>query len=163
VPSRVSGVLQTINAADARPRELVINVVLGLGEGIVSGAVSADHIVVAKTALQDGTFRFRYLTADKRERVVFDARYGHGTVRVGTLAHQRLRPALEYPELLSLVDMARRLEQAYGHPLDVEFGFEDAHLRVLQVRPMPASLAVWTETVERFPLAGAARYLEVLP
>ncbi|MCX6539971.1 MAG: PEP-utilizing enzyme [Acidobacteria bacterium] len=163
VPSRVSGVLQTINAADARPREMVINVVLGLGEGIVSGVVSADHIVVVKTESPDGMFRFRYMVADKRERVIFDARCGHGTVRVGTLAHQRLRPALEYPELLALVGMATRLERAYGHPLDIEFGFEDAHLRVLQVRPMPASLAVWTETIERFPLAGGARHLEVLP
>ncbi len=162
VSSRVAGVLQTINAADARPREMVINVVLGLGEGIVSGAVSADHIVVAKIASPDGTLRFRYLTADKRERVIFDARYGHGTVRVGTLAHQRLRPALEYPELLALVEMATRLEQAYGHPLDIEFGFDDARLCVLQVRPMPASLAVWTETNERFPLGVADRRVEVL-
>jgi len=152
VQSRVSGVLQTVNAAESRPLEIVINVGLGLGEGIVSGAVAADLVIVSKDDPRDLALRFRYLTADKRQRVIFDERFGQGTVRADTLAHQRLRPALEYPELRELVDVALRVEHAYGHPVDIEFGFEDARLRVLQVRPVPASLTVWHETMERFPL-----------
>ena len=81
--------------------------------------------------------------------MVFDDRFGQGTIRADTLAHQRLRPALEYPELRDLVDVALTVERAYGHPVDIEFGFEDAHLYVLQVRPVPAGLAVWHETLAR--------------
>ena len=95
--------------------------------------------------------------------MVFDERYGQGTVRADTLAHQRLRPALEYPELGELVDVALRVERAYGHPVDIEFGFEDARLYVLQVRPVPASLAVWHDTRRRFPLAPAAGEQEKQP
>jgi pyruvate,water dikinase len=156
VASRVSGVMQTINAAQARPLEIVINVGLGLGEGIVSGAVAADLVTVAKGDPGDLALRFHYLTADKRQRVVFDERFGQGTVRADTLAHQRLRPALEYPELRELVDVALAIERAYGHPVDIEFGFEGAQLYVLQVRPVPANLAVWHETLERYPLAPHA-------
>jgi pyruvate,water dikinase len=163
VRSRVSGVMQTVNAARSRPLEIVVNVGLGLGEGIVSGAVAADLVTVAKGEPGDLALRFHYLTADKRQRVVYDERYGQGTVRADTLAHQRLRPALEYPELRELVDVALRVERAYGHPVDIEFGFEDAHLYVLQVRPVPASLAVWHETRERFPLAPAAGEQERQP
>jgi pyruvate,water dikinase len=152
VQSRVSGVMQTVNAAESRPLEIVINVGLGLGEGIVSGAVEADLVIVRKADPRDLALRFRYLTADKRQRVIFDERFGQGTVRVDTLAHQRLRPALEYPELRELVEVALRVERAYGHPVDIEFGFEGADLRVLQVRPVPASLGVWHDTMERFPL-----------
>jgi hypothetical protein len=152
VHARVSGVMQTVNAAESHPRELVINVGLGLGEGIVSGVVAADHVVVAKDPSAVGlTLRFRYLTADKRSRVVFDERFGRGTVRVDTLAHQRLRPALEYPELCALVEMALRLEHAYAHPLDIEFAFEGADVRVLQVRPVPGTMAVWSMTAEGGP------------
>ena len=115
VQSRVSGVVQTINAAQSNPCELVINVGLGLGEGIVSGTVAADHVLVAKSGDRAAPLRFRYLTSDKRSRVVFDERFGQGTVKVDTLAHQRLRPALEYPELLEVVETALRLEHAYGH------------------------------------------------
>jgi pyruvate,water dikinase len=163
VRSRVSGVMQTVNAARSRPLEIVVNVGLGLGEGIVSGAVAADLVTVAKGEPGDLALRFHYLTADKRQRVVYDERYGQGTVRADTLAHQRLRPALEYPELRELVDVALRVERAYGHPVDIEFGFEDAHLYVLQVRPVPASLAVWHETRERFPLAPTAGEQERQP
>jgi pyruvate,water dikinase len=163
VQSRVSGVMQTVNAAEARPLEIVINVGLGLGEGIVSGAVAADLVIVSKGDPRDLALRFRYLTADKRQRVIFDERFGQGTVRADTLAHQRLRPALEYPELRALVDVALRVERAYGHPVDIEFGFEDASLRVLQVRPVPASLAVWHETMESFPLSVGADGKEGLP
>ncbi len=150
--SRVSGVIQTINAAQSNPCELVINVGLGLGEGIVSGAVAADHVLVVKSDDRSAPPRFRYLTSDKRERVIYDERFGQGTVKVGTLAHQRLRPALEYPELLEVVDTATRLEQAYGSPLDIEFGFEGPRLQVLQVRPVPSALAVWREATGRNPL-----------
>jgi pyruvate,water dikinase len=163
VQSRVSGVMQTVNAAQARPLEVVINVGLGLGEGIVSGAVAADLVTVAKGDPGELSLRFHYLTADKRQRVVFDERFGQGTVRADTLAHQRLRPALEYPELRELVDVALTVERAYGHPVDIEFGFEAAHLYVLQVRPVPASLAVWNETCERFPLAPHAGEKERQP
>jgi pyruvate,water dikinase len=144
VDARASGVLQTVNIAEQRLREMVINVGLGLGEGIVSGAVAADYIVVSKgESLATSKLRFRYVTQDKRERVVFDARFGRGTVRVETLSHQRLRPALEYIELCELVWAASRLETAYAHPLDIEFALEGPALRLLQVRPVPAAMALW--------------------
>ena len=163
VQSRVSGVMQTVNAARSRPLEIVINVGLGLGEGIVSGAVAADLVTVSKGDPGDTAPRFHYLTADKRQRVVFDGRFGQGTIRTDTLAHQRLRPALEYPELRELVDTALRVERAYGHPVDIEFGYGEASLRVLQVRPVPASLAVWHETRDRFPLNPHAGQKEGQP
>ena len=151
--SRVAGVLQTINAAEGRTREMVIDVGLGLGEGVVSGRVSADHVVVSKDEDPEREpLRFRYVTADKRERVVFDERTGTGTVRTDVLSHQRLRAALEYVELVELVRVATRLEAAYGYPLDIEFGFEGTDLRILQVRPVPGSAAVWRDTRDRYPL-----------
>ncbi len=65
--SRVSGVLTTINVGEGRMREMVVNGGLGLGEGIVSGEVGADLVVVAKEEEpDDGPLRFRYLTNDKR-------------------------------------------------------------------------------------------------
>ena len=153
--SRVSGVLQTVNAAEQRTREMVVNVGLGLGEGVVAGLVAADHIVVSKDHDPEReALRFHYVTADKRERVVFDARRGRGTIRTGILSHQRLRAALEYVELVELVRAATRLEAAYRYPLDIEFGFEGARLRILQVRPVPGALAVWWETTERHPIGA---------
>jgi pyruvate,water dikinase len=155
--SRVAGVLQTVNVAEGAPGEMVVNVGLGLGEGVVSGTVAADHVVVAKDGdLERGPLRFRYVTADKRERIVFDRRAGFGTSRVECLYHQRLRPALEYVELAELVRVAALLEAAYGYPLDVEFGIEGAQLFVLQARPVASFLSLLQTTLERHPLERAA-------
>lgn len=158
VNSRVSGVLQTINVAEGETREIVINVGLGLGEGIVSGLVAGDHVVVDKesTGASSG-LRFRYITGDKRERIVFNRRSGAGTIREETLYHQRFRPALEYVELAELVQTATSLEDVYGYPLDIEFGIEDARLWILQVRPVAAFMSAIRETVEHFPIHTVSR------
>jgi hypothetical protein len=55
------------------------------------------------------------------------------------------------------VRAATRLEAAYCYPLDIEFGFEGAQLRILQVRPVPGALAVWWETTERHPIGAGCR------
>jgi phosphohistidine swiveling domain-containing protein len=156
--SRACGVIQTVNASRRDMGEMVINAGNGLGEGIVSGTVAADQITVAKDGnLENGMFRFRYVTADKRERVVFHQQAGQGTVRVETLYHQRLRPALEYAELCELVQIAARLEKAYGYPLDIEFGIEGARLWLLQARPVPTVLASLRGTRELHPFPQAHR------
>lgn len=153
IRARVSGVLQTINAAEGRQDEMVINAGLGLGEGVVSGTVAADQIVVAKDSVgAEAPLRLRYHTADKREQVVFDEQRGYGTVHRETRYHQRLRPALEYIEIRELVQAAAKLETAYGYPLDIEFGIEGARLYILQVRPLPVLAAVLRETLDRYPL-----------
>jgi pyruvate,water dikinase len=155
VASRVSGVVQTIHAAAEDPGELVVNAGLGLGEGIVSGAVGADQITVSKEGdLARGPLRFHYVVGDKAEQVVFDPSRGAGTLRRESRYHQRYRPALEYVELLDIVGTASRLETAYGHPLDIEFALEGDRVFVLQARPVPEHAALVRETLERFPLVG---------
>jgi len=86
--------------------------------------------------------------------VVFDARAGMGTIRSQTLYHQRLRPALEYVELVELVRIADGLEEAYGYPLDIEFGIEGPRLWILQARPVGTFPAMIREMTTYYPLAG---------
>ncbi len=155
VRARVSGVAQTINPAGGRHREMVINVGYGLGEGIVSGLVAADQIVVLKDEENDDRERplaLRYATADKLQQVVFDEAAGQGTRLVEVPYHQRLRAALEYVEIQELVQVALALERGYGYPLNIEFAIEDTSLHVLQARPVAGAANVFAETRERFPL-----------
>jgi pyruvate,water dikinase len=155
VDARVAGVLHTLSAAAGQSREMVINVGLGLGEGVVSGTVEVDHVIVSREHdLDEDPLRVRYLVGDKSSRVVFDRRAGSGTRREETLYHQRLRAALEYSDLGELVRAAARLERTYGFPLDIEFAFEEAGLFILQVRPIVAFQNALRETVEQAPLAS---------
>jgi phosphohistidine swiveling domain-containing protein len=164
VNSRVSGVLQTINVAQTEFREIVINAGWGLGEGIVSGTVAADQIIVSKEGdLEKGPFPFSYVTADKKEHVVFNSRAGCGTIRCDAPYHQRLRPALEYSELCELVAVAVRLESIYGYPLDIEFGIEESRLWILQVRPVPTSLSLLERTLQNSPVSRARGEFHAFP
>ena len=153
VHSRVSGVLQTVNVARGDLRELLINVSLGLGEGIVSGLVAADLVTVVKDfkAGEDPT-HLNYLTNDKPTQMVYDQRRGWGTRLEETLYHQRLRPALEYFELCEIVTKASALENGYGYPLDIEFTIEGDRLWLLQARPIATFRAELRKTVEHYPL-----------
>jgi pyruvate,water dikinase len=160
----VSGVLQTINVARNDFQEIVINAGWGLGEGVVSGIVAADQIIVTKEGdLERGPLRFSYVTADKREYVVFNKRAGLGTMRCEAPYHKRLRPALEYSELCELVAVAVWLESSYGYPLDIEFAFEGSRLWILQVRPVPTSHALLQETLQHYPLIHAGEVVQATP
>jgi pyruvate,water dikinase len=156
VDARASGVLHTVYAAAGQLREMVVNVGLGLGEGIVSGTVDVDQVLVAKQGdLLRGDLQLRYRIGDKREQVVLDRERGSGTRRQETRYHQRFRAALEYAELCDLVRAAARLEEAFVQPLDVEFALEGQSLFVLQARPIPLCDAAWRETLARHPLHPA--------
>ena len=155
ISSRVSGVVQTVNVGRNEMREMVINAGLGLGEGIVSGIIAADHIVVSKeNDLKKDALQFTYVTADKKEYVIFNKRAGFGTIRCQAPYHKRLRPALEYVELHELVAKALQLESSYGYPLDIEFGLEGTRIWILQARPVPVFLSAVQETLEKYPIIG---------
>ncbi len=155
VRSRVSGVLQTVNVGSGDLQEMLINVGLGQGEGIVSGRVSADLVTVIKDfRTGEDPAHFNYLTNDKTEQVVFDDQRGSGTRVEETLYHQRLRPAIEYTELCEIARVAVDLEEAYGYPLDIEFALEGNSLWLLQARPIAVFSTELEETLVHHPLTG---------
>lgn len=152
VDSRISGVIQTVNVGRNEMSEIVINAGLGLGEGIVAGIVAADQIVVSKDHEAEKPLQFTYVTADKKEYVVFNKKAGLGTIRCRAPYHKRLRPALEYVELCELIEKALHLETAYGYPLDIEFAIEGTRAWILQARPVPVCMSAYLETIHKYPI-----------
>jgi hypothetical protein len=152
VAARAAGVLHTASVATAELRVMVANVGLGLGAGVVSGAVGVDEIRIVKGRDDDAAVMdVRYDIGDKREQVVADPSRSGGTITVETVYHQRFRAALEYSEVLELARLGLRLESVMGQPLDIEFAFEGPLLRVLQARPIPLFHHALAETLQRYP------------
>ena len=110
---------------------------LGLGEGIVSGLSEVDLVLIDRPSRPDVSLDVAYKVADKRHQVVLDPAAPKGTCIADVSYHRRFRPALESVEIEELVAAALQLERTFRHPLDIEFAFEDAHLRILQARPVP--------------------------
>lgn len=125
VPAEKSGVVFTLNPANGNPDEIVLSVVYGLGEGLVSGAVDADTITVDRHTGQ----KRQVVIGEKRER--FEGR----AVRA-VPAELREKLALDEGDIERIVATARTLESALGRAQDIEWCIAGGELWILQARPV---------------------------
>lgn len=123
----VAGVVFTRDPRSGAERYLV-DASWGLGEAIASGLVIPDHWEVEP----DGSYRTNQI-GDKDIAVVPVAG-GTGEMEVPT--HKRKLACLSPDELASVVDLARRCEQLFDSPQDVEWALAGGALWLVQSRPI---------------------------
>jgi len=153
IQATVSGVTFSRDPAEGRSRRCLVVAGLGLGEGVVTGAVACDTYRIP----WDGEIVEREI-AVKEQRVVAASATTGGTRLEGVPEALRSRPALSDDDVRRLRDEAVRIERAFGSPQDVEWA-QDAggRLFVLQARPIiPAPqrpTRVWDNSniVESYP------------
>jgi pyruvate,water dikinase len=139
-----SGVMFTAEPLTGSPDRVVINGVLGLGEGLVSGAVDSDSVIIDKNSR--ATIDEKVATKD--QMVVSVAGGGVRTVAV-PLERQRessIGPALRD----TLVDWGTRLERHFGSPQDVEWACDESGPWILQSRPVTTVDHQFSYTAEHF-------------
>ncbi|MBF6157987.1 phosphoenolpyruvate synthase [Nocardia cyriacigeorgica] len=134
VPARVSGVMFTADPASGSPDELVISAVYGLGEGLVSGAVDADSVVVDRAGNVLDT-----VIGDK-DRAFLPSDLG-GSASSDVDVERRARLALSEDEIAALAELGRKLEAELGAPQDIEWAIDDDGIWFLQARPITTALA----------------------
>ncbi|GAA2202958.1 PEP/pyruvate-binding domain-containing protein [Sinomonas flava] len=109
VDPEAAGVLFTADPLSGRRDELVVDAAPGLGEAVVSGEVTPEHLVLGR----DGAVRER-TQGQSGEQVVPDA------------------------AARELAQLAVRAEQHFGVPQDVEWALANGRIVLLQARPMTA-------------------------
>jgi pyruvate,water dikinase len=131
IVSTRAGVMFTIDPAGGRDDRLVIEGAPGLGEAVVSGAVSPDRFVVGKASLE-------VLEREiKRKELVIEATAGGGTRTRPASAAEQMDAALSEAEVRELAELGVRIEGHYGRPQDTEWAFdEDGTAWILQSRPI---------------------------
>jgi phosphohistidine swiveling domain-containing protein len=132
VPADVSGVLFTLNPTTGRERQMAIEAVWGLGEGLVSGQITPDHYVV------DG-WDEKVLTrtiADKGVMVAPRAAGMGGVHQVTVPQANRCKPCLTDEQLVELARLGYEIQAIYGYPQDIEWALCEGQLYVLQSRPL---------------------------
>ena len=126
-PSAASGVLFTANPLSGKRDETVIDATLGLGEALVSGQVEPDHYVVdAQDRIVSKTLGAKALAIHGRP--------GGGVVTV--LGDASQRQALPDPVIVELTRLGRRVQDLFAAPQDIEWGWADDRLSLLQARPI---------------------------
>jgi pyruvate,water dikinase len=137
VPADFAGVLFTANPVSGARNELVIDANPGLGEAVVSGAVTPDHYVVDKRSE-----RVKEKHLGRRE-VVVHLKTGGGTKQFVPAAEEVEIAELPSSVVRQLARLGLRIERHFGMPQDIEWAWvrsltETGQVFILQARPMTA-------------------------
>jgi pyruvate,water dikinase len=119
VNSKAAGVMFTINPVVGDPNQIVIEGNYGLGEAVVSGAVTPDHFVVDKRTMKI----VERSIAKKTIAYVRDPNTGK-TVHLQVHPEHQEKPCINDEEILKLAELANRIEQHYGKPQDIEWAID---------------------------------------
>lgn len=127
----VAAVVFSVNPVTGNQAELVINASWGLGESLVSGAVTPDTWRVRKPDLTVLEVRL----ADKQ---IMTVPTPGGTGHRPVPRWLRTQPSLTPDQCLELAGLAVHLERTMGWPVDLECAYRGGLLYLLQCRPITA-------------------------
>ncbi|MFZ5808139.1 MAG: PEP/pyruvate-binding domain-containing protein [Chloroflexota bacterium] len=130
VNAEKAGVIFTVDPISRNPYQMIVEGVYGLGEGIVSGAITPDHYKVDR---ENYEVRFKFI-APKTMMMVKDS--ACGIMEIPVPEECRCQPVLSETELTKLIDMANKIEAHFGCPQDIEWGAERGEFYLLQSRPI---------------------------
>jgi phosphohistidine swiveling domain-containing protein len=168
VDAEVSGVLFTMNPVSGSWREVVVEAVWGLAEGLVSGGVAPHGYVLQRPRrtprpVQRVLARLRLPLIDEQLPPIHRqwALSRSGQVVVGPVPSDRVHArTLTESQVRRLARLGLRIEARFGGAQDIEWARgADGRLWVLQARPIstetaaPAPEVLWTRRFigERFP------------
>ncbi|MEW6468331.1 MAG: PEP/pyruvate-binding domain-containing protein [Bacteroidota bacterium] len=129
IAAESAGVAFGIHPTSGNPDEKMISAVFGLGEGLVSGELNADHYILNKESVTAHI-------AEKTHQVVLASGENGGTVLGEVEKERQNRPVLDEKQVREIGKALERLYAEYGQPQDIEFAFSNGELFLLQTRPV---------------------------
>jgi pyruvate,water dikinase len=112
-PSERAGILFTANPNDIHAGEMVMEASWGLGEVVVSGAVTPDIYV-----LDDQTLEVKEIIPGERPKTPGETE----------------EPALDARQIHEIAEVGKKVEAYFGAPQDIEWGYADGRFNLLQSR-----------------------------
>lgn len=152
VDAKAAGVMFTINPVTGDPSEILIEGNWGLGESVVSGAVTPDDYIVDKYSLRI----VKKHVAKKTVEYVRDPKTGK-TVHREVPQERQEKPCLTDEEIIKLAELGKLIEQHYGRAQDVEWAIDrdlpfPENVFIVQSRPE----TVWSVRAAVSPAKAAA-------
>ena len=131
--ARAAGVAYSIHPLTGRATQVVINAVAGLAAALVDGRVTPDQYVVEMTPeSQPVRISERTITGQTQSLQVVS-----NSLRELPLPDDAVgRATLSDDQLFDLARTAKQIEKLFGHPVDLEWLYNDRGLWLLQARPI---------------------------
>ncbi|MFA4935165.1 MAG: phosphoenolpyruvate synthase, partial [Candidatus Methanoperedens sp.] len=130
VDAEKAGVMFSSHPSTGEP-VTIIEGAWGLGETVVSGAVSPDYYVVDN---KSRNIKERKV-ATKNVMHTKDPKTGK-TIDIPVPADKKNAKVLDDDEILKLVEFGNLLEEMYGIPQDIEWAIKNKEIFILQSRPI---------------------------
>ncbi len=131
VESDKSGIMFTINPSSNNPEEAVIEATLGYGDSLPLGLIIPDRYVVNKI-----TGKFSQRKAGKKKWLRRLNPVSGEVVKENVDRSRVQSEALDEQEILRLINIAKKVEEHYGTPQDIEWVSEKGRLFLLQSRSL---------------------------
>ncbi len=130
VRSECAGVMFTIDTESGFKNAVVVSSIYGLGENIVQGHVSPDEFIVFKPTM---AILKRKLGGKKMKMIPTGA---NRTKNIDVAVHDQNRFSITDEQVRTLADWGMKIEQHYGHPMDIEWALDedDKQLYIVQAR-----------------------------
>ena len=131
VDSEVSGVAFSVHPVSKNKNQVIIEAGFGLGESIVSGAITPDSYIVNKQEMFIETIR-----VNAQEKML--ARKDGQTVELEVPKNVREKQKLSGDKIAELAGIVKRIENHYGFAQDIEWALVGGQIFILQSRPVTA-------------------------
>jgi pyruvate,water dikinase len=135
VNAKAAGVAFTINPVTGDQNQILIEGNWGLGESVVSGAVTPDDFIVDKNTLKLISKRI----AKKTIEYIRDPKTGK-TIHAEVPIERQEQPCLTDQEVLKIAELTKKIEGHYGKAQDIEWAIDQdlsfpENIYIVQSRP----------------------------
>jgi len=131
--ARAAGVAYSIHPLTGRATHVMINAVAGLAAALVDGRATPDQYVV-EMAENSQPIRIRERTITRQTQA--SEVTGQGLCEVPLSDDAVGRATLSDDQLFDLARTAKQIEKTFGHPMDLEWLYDNRGLWLLQARPI---------------------------
>ncbi len=107
---------------------VIVEAVWGLGEGIVSGAITPDNYVVSEGKIIEKKIN--------EKKIAYTRNSGGAKETVKLTADKSKQQVLKDTEVKKLAEISLQLEKHYQKPQDIEFAIEAGNIYIVQTRPI---------------------------
>jgi rifampicin phosphotransferase len=164
--AEAAGVMFTANPINGKRNEIMITAAWGLGEAVVSGAVTPDTLTVEKA-------KGKLIQRETSEKQVMTVRTESGTSEVSVPDSKKKKAVLTNKQAAELTAMGRQIEQLYEMPMDIEWTWTppspigrgaggEGGFAIVQARPITSLPLGWVSPHPKAVLARGS-FAEFLP
>ena len=134
IASVTSGVMFTVEPVTSNTKEIVIEAIYGLGEGLVSGEVTPDLYIVDKEKLSIISKRI----SPQKHQLARNPGHNGKDINTWQLLEKDIqgKQKLTEEEIIELAKIGKQIEDHYQFPQDIEWAKENGKYFIVQTRPV---------------------------